>query len=379
MISDPNGTAVEGALASPAPATRRMAPTRAPASEFVLTCTPRSGEPTGAVFHRLAADLAAHDAELVSLMLFGSVAARDEIDVALRDALGETAWPITWVEGASCSGHALAGVQAFAVTRRPVTRIRVGNRIVGSVYEESGAQVCVLGGLEPTSIALTRAAQTQQLFGNMEWALERAGFTLADVVRTWFYNESLLDWYGDFNRVRSALYSNVKFRTGSMPASTGVEGRNPAGAALAVAAWAIRPAGGKPRAFEVGSPLQCPAPAYGSAFSRAMEVEVGGWRRLFVSGTASIFPDGKSAWIDNPAKQVDLTMEVIAAILESRGMSFGDVTRATAYFKSAAFKPHFDAWCARHELRRMPVVPVKCDICRDDLLFELELDAARLV
>jgi hypothetical protein len=56
-------------------------------------------------------------------------------------------------------------------------------------------------------------------------------------------------------------------------------------------------------------------------------------------------------------------------------MSFADVSRATAYFKSPADVAVWDDWRARHELRTMPVVCAGCEICRDDLLFEIELDA----
>lgn len=335
-----------------------------------------AGEPVTAVFERLAVDLAARKAELLSLMIYGRVGARDEIDRAMRAMLGETQWPVTWIEGASCEEAPLAGVQAFAVSGRPVTRVRLGDRIVGSIYEDGGARHCLLGGLGPTALTLGAPAQVQQMFGNLEWALDQAGFELSDVIRTWFFNDDILAWYGDFNRVRSAHYANVKWRTGSLPASTGIGARNIEGAALVVAAWAMRPLDGAARAREVGSPLQCPAPAYGSAFSRAMEIDSGGWRRLLVSGTASIYPDGRTAWVGDAEQQVDLTMEVVAAILKSRGMTFRDVTRATAYFRHPLFKAYFDAWLAARELCQMPVVPTHSMICRDDLLFEIELDAA---
>jgi len=167
----------------------------------------------------------------------------------------------------------------------------------------------------------------------------------------------------------------VAWRTGSLPASTGIGARNAGGAALVVAAWAMQPLDGKAYAREVGSPLQCPAPKYGSSFSRAMEVASGGVRRLFISGTASIHPDGTTAWVGDIEKQVALTMEVVAAILQSRGMDYRDVTRATAYFKAPEFKPAFEAWCAARELADLPVVPLHADVCRDALLFEIELDA----
>ena len=345
------------------------------APESIITECMKFGEPLSAVFLRLARELAAREAELVNLMVYGAVAAQAQITQAMRDALGETNWPVTWVECASCDGLPLAGVQAFAVSGRAVTRVRLGGRVMASVYEDGGARHCLLGGLGPKDVALSQAEQTEQTFANLQSALDLAGFELADVVRTWFYNDDILAWYGEFNRVRSALYGTIKWRTGSIPASTGIGARNPAGAALALGAWAVRPLDATSRAFEVGSPLQCPAPAYGSSFARAMEINSGGWRRLLVSGTASIHPGGKTAWVGDAKKQVDLTMEVIAAILQSRGMDFRSVTRATAYYREAAFKTHFDAWLAERDLRQMPMVPTHSVVCRDDLLFELELDA----
>jgi enamine deaminase RidA (YjgF/YER057c/UK114 family) len=362
------------ALMSP-PKILELPSARPGAPETVLTETMRADEPLQDVFHRLAARLAAGESSLLGLMIYGSMAARDAVERAMRLELGETCWPVTWVEGASCDGAALAGVQAFAISGRPVTRVRLGNRIVGSVYEDGGARHCLLGGVGPTARSLGVGAQVQQTFGNLEWALDQAGFELGDVVRTWFYNEDILSWYGEFNRVRSAHYGNVKFRTGSLPASTGIGARNIDGAALTVAAWAVRPIGEGIRAKEIGSPLQCPAPAYGSSFSRAMEIDSGGWRRLLISGTASIHPGGKTAWVDDPKKQVDLTMEVIAGILQSRGMDYRDVTRATAYYRDPAYLPYFTAWCAERNLENMPVVHTHSVVCRDDLLFELELDA----
>ncbi|MCX6955012.1 MAG: hypothetical protein NTV51_22880, partial [Verrucomicrobia bacterium] len=192
------------------------------APEFVLNETMQVGEPVTAVFERLAANLAAQEGELLGVMIFGALASRVEIDRAMHSALGETQWPVTWIEGFSCDGAPLAGLQAFAVSGRPVTRVRLGNRIVGSVYEDEGARHCLLGGLGPSVRTLGAGAQVQQTFGNLEWALDQAGFELADVVRTWFYNDDILAWYNEFNRVRSAHYSTVKFRTGSLPASTGI-------------------------------------------------------------------------------------------------------------------------------------------------------------
>jgi enamine deaminase RidA (YjgF/YER057c/UK114 family) len=121
--------------------------------------------------------------------------------------------------------------------------------------------------------------------------------------------------------------------------------------------------------------MQCPAVAYGSSFSRAAEVLSPQGRRLLISGTASIAPDGRTLWAGDLRRQIDLSMEVVESILASRGCAFSDITRATAYFKDRAGMPEFAAWRAGGELRSFPVVVAQSGICRDDLLFELEADA----
>jgi enamine deaminase RidA (YjgF/YER057c/UK114 family) len=350
---------------------------RLPAPEFVLTVASRPGEGVAAVFSRLATALRERDATVLKLIVFGSLTAHEEGVKMMRRHLGAIDWPVTWVEGASCDGSPLAGVQAFAIAGADLQRVMVNGKVVGSVFEDGGARHCLLGGLGPTDPTQPRATQASQAFENLETALGQADFTLADVARTWFFNDDILAWYGDFNRVRTTHYARTLFHTGSLPASTGVEGYNPAGAACVIGAWAVQPLNGATRVAEVESPLQCPAPAYGSSFSRAMEIASGGRRRVLISGTASIAPGGETLWPGDTRKQIEQTMEVIAAILRAREMNFSDVVRATAYFKHRTDMGLFEKWRQANGLQTMPYVPVHCDICRDDLLFELELDAGR--
>jgi len=346
--------------------------------EFVVTHTPEGTETIEAFFARLAESLQRDAVTVLGMMIYGYVSAHPAAQRALRATFGEVRWPITWVEGASCDGRPLAGAQVLAVRDGiRVERVVLGGHVVGTVWDDGAARHCLLGGLGPVAVTMDRPAQTQQVFATLDAALDLAGFALGDVVRTWFFNDDILAWYDAFNRVRSAFYAPVKFRTGTLPASTGVAGRNPAGAATAVAAWAVRPYGEAARVVDVPSPLQCPASAYGSAFSRAVEIDSAGVRRLLVSGTASIEPGGKTVWQGDVAKQIELTMEVVGAILRSRGMTFADVTRANAYCKQPKFFAAFRTWQAAHGAEALPAVPIHCDICRDDLLFEIELDAVR--
>ncbi|MCX5642874.1 MAG: hypothetical protein NTY10_06580 [Candidatus Omnitrophica bacterium] len=67
-------------------------------------------------------------------------------------------------------------------------------------------------------------------------------------------------------------------------------------------------------------------------------------------------------------------MEVVQAILDSRSMGWKDTVRAIAYFKDIKDTVFFDNYCRKHGLLNLPVLVVQNDICRDDLLFEIEVD-----
>ncbi len=68
-------------------------------------------------------------------------------------------------------------------------------------------------------------------------------------------------------------------------------------------------------------------------------------------------------------------MEVVHSILKSRGMDWSDASRAIAYFKHIGDAPLLEKYCVEHQLPELPVALSHADVCRHDLLFEIELDA----
>jgi len=72
---------------------------------------------------------------------------------------------------------------------------------------------------------------------------------------------------------------------------------------------------------------------------------------------------------------VALTFEVVDSILRSRGFGFTDLTCATAYFRRPVEAGMFAEWLAANRLSHLPILCAQCDVCRDDLLFELEAEA----
>ena len=56
-------------------------------------------------------------------------------------------------------------------------------------------------------------------------------------------------------------------------------------------------------------------------------------------------------------------------------MGWEDVARAILYFPRIAWMERWEARRAALGLPEFPATFAHCDICRDDLLFEIELDA----
>lgn len=346
--------------------------TRRSYAEMFITAAPVNGETPETLFERVADLLRARQADIVALDGFGNAGRAQE---AMRHAWGEIAWPVTWVEEAADAGREIAGIQVWAVSGAPLQRITRADRVVGTLFEDAFARYCRLGDLPVEDPASPRADQARETLEQMDAILREAGMDFGHVIRTWFNNNDILAWYGDFNKVRSAFFKQHGTFDGLVPASTGVGNCNTTGGALASSLLAVEPKGGGVSSTMVPSPLQCPALEYGSSFSRAVHLALPDSWRVLVSGTASIAPEGHTVHLEDVAGQVRLTMDVVKVILESRGMDWTNVSRAIVYFKRAGDMPVWDDYCAAQGLADFPALRVNNDICRDDLLFEIELDA----
>ena len=339
--------------------------------ETALTLAQGETEEPAAVLTRLDNYLQAHPRlQVTRLAVFGLDAA------AHRPRTESWDWPVTWIEHGGDGLSKLAGVQIHGVEGAAVRRLRVGDRVLGSVYEDSQARYCVLGGILPSAPQAPKPRQARECFENLEAALHLAGMSFFDVARTWLYLDDILGWYGEFNQVRTAYFGEHGIFKGLVPASTGVSGVNSAGAALVADCLAMKLKPGQATLRPIPSPLQCPALEYGSSFSRAVELATGDHRRLWISGTASIAVGGETDYVGQMDSQVDLTLKVVHAILKSRQMDWDDVCRGIAYFRQAEDVGSFTRLCAIHGVPTAPILCAENYICRDDLLFELELDAA---
>ena len=269
----------------------------------------------------------------------------------------------------------LSSVQATTITGAELFGLRQDGRNIGAVYEDDDARYCRLSGVIPLDVTASREGQTRAVLEMLDWILVTNGFHFTDTVRTWFYLDHLLDWYKGFNEVRTRFFEERGVFQKLVPASTGIGAANPWGAALTCDLLAIQPKSADVRIETVISPLQNPALDYASSFSRAVEIQLPSHRSLLISGTASIDLAGQTEHVGDPVRQIERTVEVVAALLESRGMTWADVNRGIAYFADMADHKAFLAIAHQVGLPVFPLALAHADVCRHDLLFELEVDA----
>ena len=347
---------------------------RPPLTEFLITALPAKGQSIHALLGEVAEILRDTDAQVISQEVFASVECGGRLLQAMQNTLGQMRWPLTWIDS---GGQDFAGTQIWAVSGADVKTLALRGTVTGSLFEDRYATYCRLGGLTSSHVGQERGTQARDVFRQMEGILSLGQLQFTDTVRTWFYLDDILSWYGDFNHARDGFFRQAGVFGGLVPASTGIGAANPSGSALIAGLLAARPKNGSMTTRALPSPLQCPALNYGSSFSRAVELALPDHRRIFVSGTASIAPEGHTIHVGDTRAQIAKSIKVVAAILESRRMQWSDVVRGIAYVRNAADVPLYRRYCTAHGLPPMPAVTMNSVICRDDLLFELEVDAVR--
>jgi len=216
--------------------------------------------------------------------------------------------------------------------------------------------------------------------------LRREGLGFRHVVRQWAYLEGVLDLhagrravlqgYQAFNDARAHAYGRTGFPAG-YPAATGI-GQDAGGVVLEFLALDAPGA----TVLPLSNPRQRDAHRYSSGllvgesaatraakctprFERGKRVVRGGEEIVLVSGTASIVGE-RSVGEGDIAAQTATTIENIRAISGPRGLS-----QLRAYVKRAGDIAIVRRACEA-EFGPIPALYVRADVCRDELLVEIE-------
>jgi enamine deaminase RidA (YjgF/YER057c/UK114 family) len=114
---------------------------------------------------------------------------------------------------------------------------------------------------------------------------------------------------------------------------------------------------------------------YGSAFARAAVVHTPAGDTVYCSGTAAIDTAGQTCHIGDIPGQVQMTVANVDAVLRDMSCTGDDVVQAMAYCATPAVERHFVERFA--DQRPWPCLILEGDVCRNDLLFEIEVTALR--
>jgi len=318
----------------------------------------------------------------------------------IRQFYGEEQPATAYIPQAPCGGKLLE-IEAMGVGRhRDGVQIqRLSERVVivrhDNVSWAHVAQIC------PETDETCVYERSFDAFRRMARQLAQRGYRYDQVVRTWLYlgdivgPEGETQRYKELNRARTDFYTGLCFATGRTPAtlncpvypaSTGIgaDGRDVMMSCIAMATDRS-----DVTLVPLENPLQTSAFDYGSSyspkspkFSRAMAIATGTCPcvTILVSGTASI-THSETQFVDDPEGQTWQTLDNIAALispdnfcrhgLPGRGAYLDDMALVRVYIKRQEDYKIVRATCEAR-LGELPTIYAVADVCRPDLLVEIE-------
>lgn len=351
-------------------------------------------EAVAAAYAQVADMLSATGMQIVQERIFGSRKQGDTIRQERRRVLqagGVAAdGPLSLIEGAPMWGEGFAGAILHLISKtgagHKVEILNEDGVVCGRSWQSGAMRYYVLQDVQPPVASVRKAdgpaEQTRSMFDRASKILQEHGASYANVVRTWCYLSNILNWYGDFNRVRNEMYGQFGLMPGPdkprllLPASTGVSADNSGGAACSMDVLAVVAKDDASRTVRcLSNPHQKEAFNYGSAFSRGAVIETGHDLLMEISGTAAIDEAGRSQYPGDIRGQIRCTLERISTLLAQEKATLADIAAATVFVKKGQYADEFLRIMDDMDYSDFPGVCVISDICRDELLFEIDAEA----
>jgi enamine deaminase RidA (YjgF/YER057c/UK114 family) len=354
-----------------------------------------AGPAAQAAYGEIAQVLQDQGLTIVHERLFGSLNVKPAV-LAARDAAFRASnlpidGPFTYIQGQPPWGEGFAGAIIRAVrgleSADKVWTINDQGKAIGRGWRRQETTFLLLQNIQglvmgPQEVN-TSPLQAKRLIRRAAKILESQGASYRDVVRTWFYLADILAWYPEFNRSRTAVYDQFGILPGQdnghlrLPASTGINGAVATGAAGALDLFAVvGPVASRPPVRQLSNPDQQDAFHYGSAFSRGALLRQPDINLIQVSGTAAINKQGRSLHPGDVRAQIDCTFDKIAALIGQEGAHLTDIAAACVFVKRPGDALVYQERAAARGLSNLPVVIMVADICREELLFEMDAEVA---
>jgi enamine deaminase RidA (YjgF/YER057c/UK114 family) len=233
------------------------------------------------------------------------------------------------------------------------------------------------------------ANQYAAAFESLKNILAAEGMSFQHIVRQWNYiagilaNENQSQHYQTFNDVRTHYYNTVEFDKG-YPAATGI-GENVGNVCIDVIAVK-----GNVSIVPIKNPGQIDAHHYDADVLKESNLIEGLHKstpkferakycngRIYISGTASIIGQ-KTVCLNDVEGQTDVTLDNIEALISNDNLCLHEIKNQRINLlylrlyvaRNEYFKPSLKLIEARYP--DIPVIAVVADVCRNDLLVEIE-------
>lgn len=349
---------------------------------------------TEQVYSQIATRLCREGLLIAQERIFGGLDSFDAIAAARAVALQKDKIPVdgpfTYIQGSRSPGDGLLGVIVHAVRANSLTDYRIlhdDGIPCGRIYRHKGQTSIVIQNCccrsDSQNGATSAPDAARQTIERAERLLRENGASYNQVVRTWFYLRDILAWYPQFNDIRNAMYhdfgmmpqpGNSQLR---LPASTGIGAVTQSAAHVAIDLLAILGEDGQtPHIKCLNNHAQLEAFRYGSAFSRAVRLSSSNRSSVYVSGTAAIDDRGQSQFPGDSRRQISATLDTIESLLAQERLTLRDFVSATVFVKEMAAIPIYREMMQQRGLADFPAVCVAADVCREELLFEVDGEVA---
>lgn len=325
----------------------------------------------------------------------------ESIQRLFRAYYGERMPATSFIVQPPCGGQALA-IEAWALGGQGVDVQFPVTGVVTIGYD--GLRWIYAGGISSASGAATAYEESASAFELLAERLAAVGATLKDVPRIWLYQGGItetemnqegqpIERYRELNRARTDFFVQ-QAALGQMmvspqskvcyPASTGI---GMAGGGLTISCMGLQTDRGDVLMRALENPQQTSAFDYAKRFSRkspkfsrAMAVKIGNYVTTWVSGTASIL-NSETVHVGDVAKQTEQTIDNIERLigqdnlarhgLPGAGAKLSDLAKVRVYVRHLEDYQTCQEVC-RRRFGSVPIIYALADVCRPDLLVEIE-------
>lgn len=327
------------------------------------------------------------DKVILRLAFFGTPASNDEylfrrniLEDRVDRMFGDRKPALSYVSQPPLNTPLIVEVHAYTPDENEQVTFGSFNNLPFVKIENDQCRILFAGGFQGDIINQNIGQQSSAVFGMIDGLLQQEGYPVNSIIRQWNYIEHITGYYDSdqhyqsFNNARSKFYNQTTWENG-YPAATGI-GTNLGG--ILVDFDAVQFHSPNAYATPIDNKLQIAAHAYSGQvlesasdikttpkFERAKSMTFDGRSLIYISGTAAI--RGEESLKDvGIEQQLHITMENIAELI---GSAKPVILRV--YLKDKADFTVAERLLNEYALN-IPISYMWADVCRDELLIEIE-------